>query len=85
MGVQDGSAPASQSSPDSGFAVTPSDSTTLQTTWGLWVGGAGTLVVTMAGDGSVLTFAGIPAGTWMPIRVKKVMAATTASLIVAAY
>lgn len=65
-----------------GVAVTPSDSTVLPTTKGLYVGVTGSVVVTMA-NGTVLTFASVPAGTILPLRVTKVMAATGASSIVA--
>lgn len=63
-------------------AVTPSDATT----WvvgecrSIWVGGAGDLTVTL--DSGVTTFTGVPAGTWLPIRPTKVMAATTATGVV---
>jgi hypothetical protein len=68
-------------SPEDGFAITPSDSTVIAATRGIWVGGAGNLAVTM-GSGAVLTFAGVAAGTLLPIQVQKVMATnTTATLI----
>ena len=51
----------------------------------VWVGGAGDLSVVMsAGDTAV--FAGIAAGTLLPIRVKKINSSgTTASSIVVLY
>lgn len=72
---------------DSGFAVTPSDVTVFtQPTRSLWIGGAGAVTVRMAGDGSLLTFGAVPAGTELKIRVDKVMAAgTAATLIVGLY
>lgn len=69
-------------------AVTKSDTTQLQPySRMLWVGGAGDLAVIMEGDNSntTVTFVGVPAGTWMPLRCKKVMAATSASNIVAVF
>lgn len=48
---------------------------------GLWVGGAGNVVVTMW-DGNDQTFNAVAAGTFLPIAVKKVKVATTATLIV---
>jgi len=63
-------------------AVTPSDSTVLDTTRALYVGGAGTVVVDMLDSGTNITFA-VAAGTLLPIRVTKVKAATTATGIVA--
>ncbi len=65
-------------------AVTPSDSTELAPTYGVWVGGAGDLVVTMA-DGSGPTTFTVADGTILPIRVVKVMAATDATNVVALY
>lgn len=61
-----------------GVAITPSDSTVLAITRGIYVGGNGNLVVTMI-DGGVLTFTGVLAGMIYPLQVSKVMAATTAT------
>jgi len=65
-------------------AITPTDGVDLTSnTRALWVGGAGTLAVIMAGDGSSVTFSGIPAGTLLPIQVSRVSATgTSATLIV---
>lgn len=51
----------------------------------LYVGGEGNLVVAMAGLENIVTFANVPAGTLLPIRVSQVRAATTATAIVALY
>jgi hypothetical protein len=62
-----------------GHAVTTSDTVDLSTlSTGLWIGGAGSgnLTVTMA-NGSKLAFAGIAAGTLLPIRVSRVWATGT--------
>ena len=67
---------------DTAAAVAKSDSTVLDTTRALYIGGAGDLVVTMAKGGDV-TFKAVPAGSVLPIRVTKVKAATTATDIVA--
>ena len=67
-------------------AVTPSDSTALRPTRGLYVGGAGDVKVDMSMDGTAVTFSGILAGTILPIQVVKVYATdTTATSIVALY
>jgi hypothetical protein len=71
-------------SAEDGIAVTPSDVTVLRATQGLYVGGAGSVVVVTMG-GTTLTFAAVPVGTFMPIRVTQVLAATGASNIVALY
>ena len=65
--------------------ITPSDSTVLSpTTRALWVGGAGDVAVTFI-DGSTGTFQGVAAGTLLPCKVTKVMAATTATKILGLY
>lgn len=67
------------------IAVTPLDATVLTpTVRALYVGGAGDVSVTMA-NGGLATFSAVPAGTILPIRVTKVMTATTATLILALY
>lgn len=66
-------------------SVTPSDSTALLPTRGLYIGGAGNVRVEMS-LGNVVTFSGILAGTILPIQVVKVYATdTTATSIVALY
>lgn len=71
---------------DNATAVTPSDSTDLAfNSRALYVGGAGNLVVTMAGGGDV-TFTAVPAGSILPIRVSRVKSTnTTATSIVNLY
>ncbi len=67
-----------------GAAVTPSDTEDLAfTARALWVGEAGDLKVATA-NGDVVSFVGIPAGTLLPVAVKRVYATlTTATSIVA--
>jgi hypothetical protein len=36
---------------------------------GIWVGGAGNLVVRLLNDANDTTFTGVTAGTWLPIMV----------------
>lgn len=65
-------------------AVTPSDTTVLAPTRGLWVGGVGNVAVLPAGQDTPVTFTAVAAGTFLPITVTKVMATnTTATNIVA--
>ena len=67
-------------------AVTKSDSTVIETTRGLWVGGAGDLAVRFSDDrATTITIVGVPAGTLVPLSVVQVMNATTATSIVALY
>lgn len=64
-------------------AVTPSDTTALPSgIQGLWVGGLGTLVVKGL-DGVTASFLAVPAGTLIRGQFTRVMAATTATNIVA--
>lgn len=67
-------------------AVTASDSTDLTGARGLYVGGAGNVVVRCvhSPDTSV-TLAAVPAGSIIPVQVTRVMAASTATNIVALY
>lgn len=52
---------------------------------GLYVGGTGDVSVLMS-DGSAVTFVGVPAGSVLPVRVKKVNAAgTSASSLLVLY
>ena len=61
-------------------AVTPSDATVVSFS-SLYVGGAGDVAVTMV-SGDVVTFSAVPAGSFLPIQVTKVMSTnTTATLI----
>ena len=61
-------------------AITKSD-TADNTYSGIYVGGTGAVaVVTEAG--TTVTFSAVPAGVILPIRVTKVLAATTATLLV---
>jgi hypothetical protein len=68
---------------ESAVAVTPSDSTGVKSR-ALFVGGAGDLSVTMT-SGQDCVFTGVLAGTLLPISVRVVKAATTATNIVAIY
>lgn len=64
------------------FSVTPNDATDLtMVTRALYIGGAGDVAVTMKGGGEV-TFSGLAAGQFMPVRVVRVKdTGTTASNI----
>lgn len=76
--LQTSSAPAS-----SLVTITPSDATVLSTSLrAIYVGGSGNLVVMAFDDVSAVTLIGVTAGTIIPIRAKKVMAATTATNLV---
>jgi len=66
------------------FAITPSDSTVFtQPSRSLYIGGAGNITVQMAAaSNTIVTFAALNAGTMIPIRVTKVFANSTATLVV---
>ena len=69
----------------SAAVVTPADGSDIPVTKGLYVGGAGNVNVDFSSGPTVL-FSGVPAGTVLPIRVKRVRStSTTATLIVALY
>lgn len=69
-----------------GVAVTKSDSTVLETTRALWVGGVGDVAVVFADGGAAVTLSAVPAGTLLPVQVTKVMSTnTSATLIIALY
>lgn len=67
-----------------GAVITPNDGADIaNVSIAVWIGGAGNLNVDLADGGTVL-FSGIPAGTLLPIRAKRVRStSTTATLIVA--
>lgn len=67
-------------------AVTASDSTDLTGARGLLVGGAGDVAVRMINaPDTTVTMTGVTAGAILPLRVTRVMAATTATNITALY
>ena len=66
----------------SAWTISPSDSTVFDLpTSGIYIGTGGDLVVVML-DGVTATFPGVPDGSLLPIRVSKVLAATTARSLV---
>lgn len=73
------------SHPSNGAAVTPNDSADLARSGILYVGTGGSVVITTVG-GDTLTLTGVPSGSWIPVRVKRVFSTgTTASGIVVFY
>ncbi len=81
----EGSASGLDSPAFSAAAVTPNDSTDLTTfARALYIGSAGDVKVDMVGTGTAVTFAGLAAGTILPVRASRVYSTdTTASSIVA--
>ena len=70
----------------SAVVVTPSDTTVLPTTRGLYAGVAGNVAVTMSDNQNSVTFVGVQAGSILPVQVTKVLATgTTATNILALY
>lgn len=69
----------------SATAITPSDSTILKQSRGLYIGGAGNVAVTMA-DGTTVNFNALSVGVVHPLSVTQVKATgTTATNIIALY
>lgn len=72
---------------NSAFTVTPEDNSDLSRKGcAIFVGGAGDIKVDMHGTGTAIVFAGVPAGTMLPILVDRVYSTDTdATNIVALY
>lgn len=67
-------------------AVTASDTTTYSGVRAVYVGGAGDVAIKFPGNATAVTFAGVAAGSLLPIQAEKVMATnTTATSIVVIY
>jgi len=66
-------------------AVTASDTTDLTGCRALWIGGTGNLSVKCVDDTAAVTIVIPNAGVLLPLFVSRVMAATTATSIVALY
>jgi len=69
-----------------GVRITPSDTVDLPfPTQGLWVGGAGDVAAVFPNN-VALVFAAVPAGSWLPLIVRRINATgTTATTINALY
>lgn len=69
----------------SAFAITKSDDTNYLTgasqvvPKALYIGTTGDLTVQLVGDAGTVVFKAVPAGSVLPIRVQRVLAATTAA------
>ena len=61
--------------------------TTLERVGGIYVGGAGTVIVKMAGDstGTLVTFSGVAAGTFLPIQVVYISSTSSATNLIALF
>jgi hypothetical protein len=66
-------------------AITPADVDLTDVPRALYVGGAGNLVLRGIEDSTNVTLVGVPAGTIIPVRAKRIAAATTATNIVGLY
>jgi hypothetical protein len=72
--------------PAGAFALTPSDANTYEHAITVWVGGAGNVTLLPANGEPAVTFAGVLAGSVLPVRARGVMATgTTATALVAVY
>lgn len=68
---------------DYAAAVVPSDTTPVGPTLGLYIGGAGNVTVRMYKSQQIVQFQALSVGAFLPVQCDRVMAATTATLIVA--
>lgn len=67
------------------FAITPHATNELSyVTRALYIGGAGNVDVAMEG-GQLVSFAAVPVGSILPIRVKRVIDTSTATFIIGLY
>jgi hypothetical protein len=57
--------------------LVPSDTTLLDPTRGLWIGGGGDVVLDLVGGAQAVTFAAVPAGSFLPVRAVRLRAATS--------
>lgn len=64
-------------------AITPADTDLSELTSSIYIGAAGDLKVKLAGSGQIVTYVGMLAGVFYPIRASQIMADTTAGSIVA--
>jgi len=70
------------------FAIASSNTAnTTHTTRSVYIGSTGNLVCELADmvSGNTVTFASVPTGTILPIRVRKVLTTTTANSIIGMY
>lgn len=67
-------------------AVTPSDDDDIagSPAIGLWVGGAGDIAIIAENDTAPVTITAVAAGTYLPIRAKRVMATNTDATVIVA-
>ena len=63
------------------YAPAESDTDVLKQGGGVYVGGAGNLVVDNWHD-QTITFTAVPAGTFIPIQIKRLRTATTATGVI---
>ena len=73
---------------DHAYSITPDSTTDLPfSTRAVYVGSTGNLVVSMVTDtaNTFITFASIPAGSILPIRVKRISEASTAGNLIGMY
>lgn len=71
--------------PGNAVAITKSDTDTFAQPVTVYVGGDGDVAITPANGGSTVTFVGMKAGSVVPCRAIAVLAATTATNLVAVY
>jgi hypothetical protein len=68
-----------------GRAITASNTTIFAPTRAIYVGTGGTLVVTELDGSTQTTYVGVLGGQWFPVQCVQVLAASTATNLVAGY
>lgn len=63
-------------------AITPHDTNDMGPFRALWVGGVGTVSMLFINDTAAVTISAVPAGTLLPFAFKRILTASTASLMV---
>lgn len=67
------------------FAITPANADLPTVTRAIYVGGAGDIVGILKHDDTQVTFVGVPAGSLLPGRFKRILPATSAANLVGLY
>lgn len=67
--------------------VTPADGSDLPlgVCDSLWIGGAGTIAIIAEDDSVAVTLSGVPAGTNLRVRAKRVLSTGTSATLIVAY
>ncbi len=62
--------------------ITPHDTDDMGPFRGLWVGGAGAVSILFVNDTAAVTISAVPVGTLLPFAFKRILTASTATLMI---